>query len=83
MLECGEYGERFPLGLVAKDLDMAIELARASPGIPAEVSARTHELYEPARWSSYGAAAGEIAVMRHYEHLAGVAAALPSRPDGG
>ena len=74
VLEGGEYGERFPLGLVAKDLDMAMELARAV-GIPAEVSARTHDLYGH-MLEHYGAAAGEIAVMRHYEDLAGVSAAL-------
>jgi 3-hydroxyisobutyrate dehydrogenase len=69
VLEDGEYGERFPLGLVAKDLEMALELAHET-GIPAEVSARTHDLYA-AVLERYGAGAGEMAVMRHYEDLAG------------
>jgi 3-hydroxyisobutyrate dehydrogenase len=80
VLEDGEYGERFPLGLVAKDLDMAMELARAV-GVPAEVSARTHDLYVQ-MLERYGAAAGEIAVMRHYEDLAGVPLRFEA-PDGG
>jgi 3-hydroxyisobutyrate dehydrogenase len=69
VLEDGEYGERFPLGLVAKDLEMALELAHDA-GIPAAVSARTHDLYA-AVLERYGAGAGEMAVMRHYEDLAG------------
>ncbi len=69
VLENGEYGERFPLGLVAKDLDMALALARET-GVSAEVSAGTHDLYDRVL-EHYGAAAGEMAVMRHYEDVAG------------
>ena len=76
----GEYGERFPLGLVTKDLRMALELAHES-GIPAELSARTHDLYERVL-EDYGAAAGEMAVVRHYEDLAGAPLRFGA-PDGG
>ncbi len=80
VLEDGEYGERFPLGLVAKDLGMALELAHES-GIPAELSARTHDLYDRVL-ERYGAAAGEMAVVRYYEDLAGVRLRFGA-PDGG
>ena len=51
VLEDGEYGERFPLGLVTKDLNMALELAHET-GVPAEVSARTHDALRPQCWST-------------------------------
>jgi 3-hydroxyisobutyrate dehydrogenase len=69
VLEAGEYGERFPLGLVAKDLRLALELAEDA-GVPAELSARTRDLYGRVL-ERYGAGAGEMAVLRHYEDLAG------------
>ena len=80
VLEDGEYGERFPLGLVAKDLGMALELAHEA-GIPAELSARTHDLYDRVL-ERYGAAAGEMAVVPHYEDLAGAPLRFGA-PDGG
>ncbi len=80
VLEHGEYGERFPLGLVAKDLGMALELAHES-GVAAEVSTRTHELYDHVL-ERYGAGAGEMAVLRHYEDLAGTPLRFGA-PDGG
>jgi 3-hydroxyisobutyrate dehydrogenase len=80
VLEDGEYGELFPLGLVAKDLGMALELAHES-GIPAELSARTRDLYDRVL-ERYGAAAGEVGVVRHYEDLAGAPLRFGA-PDGG
>ena len=80
VLEAGEYGERFPLGLVTKDLNMALELAHEM-GIPADVSARTHELYGRVL-EHYGAGAGEMAVVRHYEDIAGAPLRFGA-PDGG
>lgn len=69
VLEDGEYGERFPLGLVAKDLRLTLELARES-GVPTELSARAEEIYGQAL-ERYGFGAGEMAVVRLYEDLAG------------
>lgn len=68
VLRDGEYGERFPLGLVTKDLALALDLARAS-GIPTELSAVTQGIYGQAL-ERYGGAAGEMAVLRLYEDLA-------------
>ncbi len=69
VLEDGEYGERFPLGLVAKDLRLATALAEEA-GVPAAVSARTSELYEEAR-ERLGDGAGEMGVLALYEELTG------------
>jgi 3-hydroxyisobutyrate dehydrogenase len=67
VLEAGEYGERFPLGLVAKDLRLALELAEET-GVPAKVSASTREVYEHAR-RLLGDDAGEMGALRLYEEL--------------
>jgi 3-hydroxyisobutyrate dehydrogenase len=69
VLRDGEYGERFPLGLVTKDLGLALDLAHDS-GVPAELSAVTQGLYHQAL-DKYGSAAGEMAVVRLYEDFAG------------
>ena len=68
VLEAGEYGERFPLGLVAKDLGLALELAQAT-GIDAPMATATRAIYEHAR-ERFGDGAGEMAAVRLYEELA-------------
>ncbi len=78
VLEAGEYGERFPLGLVAKDLRLAAALAEES-GVPAALSARTRELYEQAR-VQFGDGAGEMAVLALYEQLTGTPLRFPAEP---
>ena len=70
VLEDGEYGERFPLGLVAKDLDAGAR-ARARGGRPGRGVGADARALRPQCWSSYGAAAGEMAVIQLYEDLAG------------
>ena len=69
VLRDGEYGERFPLGLVARDLRLTLDVMRGT-GIPVGLSERTLELYEQAR-AAFGDAAGELAVVGLYEQLAG------------
>jgi 3-hydroxyisobutyrate dehydrogenase len=69
VLRDGEYGERFPLGLVAKDLRLTLEFMRGT-GVPVALSERTLELYEQAR-AAFGDGAGEMAVLRLYEERAG------------
>jgi 3-hydroxyisobutyrate dehydrogenase len=69
VLQDGEYGERFPLGLVVKDLRLAAELAEET-GVPAAVSATTRALYEQAR-ERLGDQAGEMSVLALYEELTG------------
>jgi len=70
VLRDGEYGERFPLGLVARDLRLTLELMRGT-GVPVALSERTLELYEQAR-ARFGDGAGEMAVLQLYEELAGI-----------
>ncbi len=70
VLENGEYGERFPLGLVAKDLDMTLRTIEDT-GVRTELSALTRRVYADAL-ERYGAQAGEMAVLRLYEDEAGV-----------
>ncbi|MBA2516615.1 MAG: NAD(P)-dependent oxidoreductase [Solirubrobacterales bacterium] len=69
VLRDGEYGERFPLGLVTKDLGLALDLARET-GVRTELSGVTQGLYDQAL-DKYGSTAGEMAVVRLYEDLAG------------
>ena len=71
VLRDGEYGERFPLGLVAKDLRLAAALARETE-VPAAVSDATLELYERAR-ERLGDGAGEMGVLAFLEELTGTA----------
>lgn len=80
VLRDGDYGERFPLGLVAKDLQLALDLAHES-GIPAELTERTGDLYARVL-DRYGPQAGEMALLRHYEDLAGTSLRFEVR-DGG
>jgi 3-hydroxyisobutyrate dehydrogenase len=70
VLEDGEYGERFPLGLVSKDLDITLRMIDET-GVRTELSALTRRLYADAL-ERYGAQAGEMAVLRLYEDSAGV-----------
>lgn len=81
VLEDGEYGERFPLGLVAKDLRLAAALAEEA-GVPAAVSVRTHELYEEAR-ERLGDGAGEMGVLALYEQLTGTPLRFANGDAGG
>ena len=69
ILNAGEYGERFPLRLVAKDLRLALELAD-STDVPAELSQTTARIYERAR-RHLGDGAGEMGAVRLYEELTG------------
>jgi 3-hydroxyisobutyrate dehydrogenase len=69
ILGAGEYGERFPLRLVVKDLRLALELA-ASTDVPAELSQATAAIYERAR-RRLGDGAGEMGAVRLYEELTG------------
>ena len=69
VLRDGDYGERFPLGLVAEDLRYTLDLMRGT-GVPVALSERVLELYEQAR-ASLGDAAGEMAIVQLYEQLAG------------
>lgn len=70
VLEAGEYGERFPLGLVAKDLRLALELV-AETGVEAEVAATTARVYADAR-TRFGDHAGEMGAVALHEERAGV-----------
>lgn len=80
VLRDGEYGERFPLGLAVKDLELALELAREVE-VATELSAATHGLYDQAL-DRYGSAAGEMAVVRLYEDLAQTPLRLRGRGGG-
>lgn len=70
VLEDGDYAERFPLGLVSKDLALTTELAREA-GVTVELAAVTERLYERAR-QRFGDGAGELGAVRLYEELAGM-----------
>ncbi len=70
VLEDGEYAERFPLGLVSKDLALAIDLAHET-GVPVEISALTERVYERAR-QRFGDREGELGAVKLYEELAGM-----------
>lgn len=80
VLEGGEYGERFPLGLVAKDLGLALELTREA-GVEADVSSVTERVYAEAR-ERFGDAAGEMGAVRLYEERAGVDLRFAPAPTG-
>ncbi len=69
VLEHGEYGERFPLALVAKDLGLALELAETT-GVPTPVSRHTRDVYEQAR-AELGDGAGEMGAVQLVERLTG------------
>jgi 3-hydroxyisobutyrate dehydrogenase len=71
VLQDGAYGERFPLGLVAKDLTLALDLAREH-GVDAEVAQVTERLYAAAR-ERLGDGGGEMGAVALYEQRAGVA----------
>lgn len=77
VLEDGEYAERFPLGLVCKDLALTMDLA-GETGVPVELSALTADLYERAR-RRFGDGEGELGAVKLYEELAG----SPFRFSGG
>ncbi len=67
VLQDGSYGERFPLGLVTKDLALALELAGGT-GVPTPISQRTRELYDQARFQ-LGEGAGEMGVLQLLEEI--------------
>lgn len=70
VLRDGAYGERFPLGLVAKDLALALDLAREQ-GVDAEVARVTERVYAAAR-ERFGDGGGEMGAVALYEERAGV-----------
>ncbi len=70
VLDDGDYDEAFPMRLVAKDLGLAVDLAR-DVGVPVELSALVEQIHRRAR-AAYGDAAGEISAVRLYEDLAGI-----------
>lgn len=78
VLEDGEYAERFPLGLVSKDLALAIDLAHET-GVPVEISALTERVYEQAR-QRFGDREGELGAVKLYEELAGMAFRFVAEP---
>ena len=69
VLEDGEYAERFPLGLVSKDLALAMDLVQEA-GVAAELSALTDRIYERAR-ERFGDGEGELGAVKLYEELSG------------
>jgi 3-hydroxyisobutyrate dehydrogenase len=69
VLADGAYGERFPLGRVAEDLQRALALADET-GVPAPLAGATAEIYDRAR-EHLGDGAGEMGVVRLYEELTG------------
>jgi 3-hydroxyisobutyrate dehydrogenase len=71
VLHEGEYGERFPLGLVTKDLALALDLARET-GTEAELASETECVYRRAL-ERYGPSAGEMSAVRLQEDRAGIA----------
>jgi len=70
LLERGDYDEGFVMKLVAKDLGLAVDLAR-DVGVPVELSALVEQIHRRAA-AVYGDAAGELSAVRLYEDLAGV-----------
>lgn len=78
VLEDGEYAERFPLGLVSKDLALAIDLAHET-GVPVEISALTERVYEQAR-QRFGDQEGELGAVKLYEELAGMPFRFVAQP---
>jgi 3-hydroxyisobutyrate dehydrogenase len=76
LLQRGEYEEGFTMALAAKDLRLAVDLARAA-GVPAEVSAVVEQLFARAR-AAFGDDAGEMTPVRLYEETAGIRLRLPA-----
>lgn len=70
VLEDGEYAERFPLGLVGKDLALTMDLAQEA-GVAAQLSALTARIYDRAR-QRFGDHEGELGAVKLYEELAGM-----------
>jgi 3-hydroxyisobutyrate dehydrogenase len=77
VLEDGDYDEAFPMRLVTKDLELAVDLAR-EVGVPGELTGLVEQIHRRAR-VAYGDDAGEISAVRLYEDLAGVSLRLPKR----
>ena len=74
VLDDGDYDEAFPMRLVAKDLGLAVDLAR-DVGVPVELTALVEQIHWRAR-VQYGDDAGQISAVRLYEDLAGVSLRL-------
>jgi 3-hydroxyisobutyrate dehydrogenase len=75
LLTRGEYEEGFTMALAAKDLRLAVDLARAA-GVPAELSAVVEQLFARTR-AAFGDDAGEMAPVRLYEETSGIRLRLP------
>jgi 3-hydroxyisobutyrate dehydrogenase len=78
VLAHGDYDAAFPLRLVAKDLGLALDLAR-EVGVPVELSALVEQIHRRAA-AAFGEEAGEMSAVRLYEELAGIRLRLP-HPD--
>ena len=77
VLERGDYDEGFGMNLVAKDLALAVGLARDVQA-PAELAALVEQIHARARLA-YGDSAGEMSALRLYEDVAGVRLRLSKR----
>jgi 3-hydroxyisobutyrate dehydrogenase len=78
VLAHGDYDAAFPLRLVAKDLGLALDLAR-EVGVPVELSALVEQIHRRAA-AAFGEEAGEMSAVRLYEERAGIRLRLP-HPD--
>lgn len=75
VLDDGNYDEVFPLRQVAKDLGLAVDLAR-DVGMAVEMTALVEQIHRRAR-ATFGDGAGQISAIRLYEDLAGIELRLP------
>ncbi len=76
VLDGGDYDEGFPMGLVTKDLALAVDLARDT-GLPVELTALVEQMHRRAR-VRFGDHAGEMSAIRLYEELAGIELRWPT-----
>ena len=65
LLESGDYDESFALGLVCKDLGLAVDLGRDG-GTPVELTALVEQVFRRAL-AHYGPRAGELSAVKLYE----------------
>jgi len=79
LLTRGEYEEGFTMALAAKDLRLAVDLARVA-GVPAELSAVVEQLFARTR-AAFGDDAGEMTPVRLYEETAGIRLRLPAEEE--
>ena len=65
LLEHGDYDDSFALGLVCKDLGLAVDLGRDG-GTPVELTALVEQVFRRAL-AHYGPRAGELSAVKLYE----------------